>query len=76
MVWTNLQKLKSDNNHPGNAVSSGEDDSLPGAIPCSAVPYSDDALQQVEKLGQNYEQVIFLMSMLNQSKLLIELNLI
>ena len=56
VVWTNLQKFKTENN-PGNGDGSDCKDIFAHSIPCSVIPYNDDALQHVEKLGESYEQV-------------------
>jgi hypothetical protein len=47
-VWKELQNLKLENNPDDSAKN----------VPCSVVPYNDDALKRVQELGKNYDQVI------------------
>ena len=57
-IWKKLQGLKTENN-PGKSVSStsGRSPGLSVPIPCSVVPYCDEALKAVEDMGEEFEQV-------------------
>lgn len=53
-VWTSLQTLKAENN-PESISAGGR---TLAAIPCSVLPYNDEALRSIEEMGKDYEQVM------------------
>jgi len=53
-VWAKLQTLKAENN-PDTVGLGGR---TLTSIPCSVVPYNDEALRTIEDMGNNYDQVV------------------